>query len=45
MQAGQFDHMGQLRELVSQLCPQLSDSLDDTPMDYGCGETSDGDFM
>jgi hypothetical protein len=37
--------LGQINDLVSQLCPQLSDPLDDTPMDYGGGDTSDGDFM
>jgi hypothetical protein len=42
VQAGQLD---QLDELVSELCPQQSDPLDDTPMDYGGGDTSDGDFM
>lgn len=38
-------HPGQLESLVAELCPQMSDPLDDTPMGFGCGDSSDGDFM
>lgn len=32
--------------LAAELCPQLSDPLDDTRMmDFGGGDSSDGDFM
>lgn len=35
---------GQLDDLVSELCPQLSDPLDETPMLLGNSD-SDSDFM